>query len=410
MLGLGMATGSLLAGCAGGTLPQPQATSSLGEDRAPQAPEQPTAAPQTVKVGLLLPLSAGIQMSLVAKGLQQAAELSLFERNISGLQLVVRDDKGTAEGAAAATTELLADGAELLLGPLLSTSVKAVAPIARRARVPVIAFSNDAGVGGDGVHLLSFFPAAEVARATSYAIGKGRMHLAALIPQDTLGQDTEPAFRRAVEAGGARLALVEHYPVDMSGVIDSAKRVIDAMRSSAETESPIDAVFLPSSSDNVPRLVAMLRHNALDTSKVKLIVTGGWDNPAALREAKVHGAWLAGPDPGGWRELAARFAKAHQAMPPRLASLVYDAVSVAAAFASQPRDQRYIAGNLTRPSGFAGIDGPFRLTSAGPVERSLAMFEVTSAGLTMIDPPSALSLEPPARPVPIGAASGPVPG
>lgn len=363
-------------------LPNKSTDSSVTRSDLPAA----EATAESVKAALLLPLTGSIQLGLVAKALQQAAELALFERNVTGLQLVVRDDKGTPQGASQAAMTAIADGAEIILGPLLGTSVAAVAPIARQASVPVIAFSNDPTNGGQGVHLLSFFAAAEASRAVGYAAGQGRRHFAALIPDDALGRDTEPAFRRAVEQGGGRAAIVERYPADLSGMMEPAQRVADAIRGSADSEHPIDALFVPSSGDNVAKLAAMIRHHDIDTSKVKLILSSGWDNPAALREPKLAGAWLAGPDARGWHELSARFAKAYNAMPPRIASLSYDAVTVAGAYATQPRGQRYTAANLMREGGFSGVDGLFRLTAAGPIERSLPVLEIQPQGLVVAEP------------------------
>jgi ABC-type branched-subunit amino acid transport system substrate-binding protein len=403
------APAAMLAGCSvsGGGL---GSTAALP----PKDPGEPVAkgggavaseAAEPAKAALLLPLGSSIQLSLVAKGLQQAAELALFERNITALQLAVRDDKGTPEGAAAAATQAIADGAEIILGPLLGTSVAAVAPIARKAGVPVIAFSNDVAIGGHGVHLLSFFPAAEASRVASYAVARGRQHIAALIPDDALGRDMEPAFRAAVEQGGARVALIEHYPADLSGMMEPSKRIMDAIRSSADSDQPVDALFIPSSGDNVAKLAAMIRHHALDTERIKLIISSGWDNPAALREPKLAGAWLAGPDARGWNELSARFAKAYNAMPPRLASLAYDAVTVASAFATQAKGQRYTPANLTREAGFAGIDGLFRLTARGPIERGLAVLEIQPQGLVVIDAAQGFAPSPIDRPSGIVGAS-----
>lgn len=349
------------------------------------APAAPTST-ETVKAALLLPLGGSVQMSLVAKGLKQAAELALFERNVPNLQLVVRDDKGTPEGASHAAMTAVADGCEIILGPLLASSVAAAAAIGRQANVPIIAFSNDPANGGRGVHLLSFFASAETNRVISYAASHGRRNFAALIPDDALGHDTEPAFRNAVTQAGGRVAVVERHPTSLSGMMETAQKVIAAIKASADSDMPIDALFVPASGDNAGRLAATLRHNDLDTTRVKLIVSSGWDNPTTFGEPKLAGAWLANADPGGWREFSARFTKTYNAMPPRLATLAYDAVTVASAFASQPKGQRYTPANLTREQGFAGIDGAFRLTSAGPIERSLAVLEIQPQGLVTVDP------------------------
>ena len=67
-----------------------------------------------------------------------------------------KDTQGTAEGASAAARAALTDGAEIILGPLYSPAVGAVAEVAGAAGVPVIAFSSDTALARDGVYLLSF--------------------------------------------------------------------------------------------------------------------------------------------------------------------------------------------------------------------------------------------------------------
>lgn len=401
-----MGSAGLLSACAGGSDGGLGATSAIpvkpADGAATGADRGAPAQQAMVKAALLLPLGGSIQMSLVAKSLQQAAELALFERNTPTFQLVVRDDKGTPQGAAEAAMTAIADGCEIILGPLLGTSVAAVAPIARQAQVPVIAFSNDPANGGRGIHLLSFFATAETTRAVAHALASGRRHFAALISDDIHGRDMAAAFRRAVEAGGGRVAVIEHYPADLSGMMEPSQRVMSAIAGSHDNGQPVDALFLPSSGDNVPRLAAMLRQHDFDTSRVKLIVSSGWDNAAALREPKAAGAWLAAPDASGWREFSARFAKTYSAMPPRLASLAYDAVTVATAFATQPQGQRYVPANLMREQGFAGVDGLFRLTAAGPIERSFAMFEIQEQGIVTIDPAKGFT------PAFVGASTGPI--
>ena len=51
-----------------------------------------------------------------------------------------------------------------------------------------------------------------------------------------------------------------------------------------------------------------------------------------------------------------------------------------------PPGQRYTATTLTRGSGFAGVDGLFRLLPDGTSERGLAILEVREYGPQMIEP------------------------
>ena len=74
------------------------------------------------------------------------------------------------------------------------------------------------------------------------------------------------------------------------------------------------------------------------------------------------------------------------AAPPRIASLAYDAISLAVSLSANPPGQRFTAAQLTRPTGFSGVDGLFRLLSDGTCERGLAILEVREGGPQVIDP------------------------
>jgi hypothetical protein len=53
--------------------------------------------------------------------------------------------------------------------------------------------------------------------------------------------------------------------------------------------------------------------------------------------------------------------------------------------ARAPTGPDFSAETLTQPNGFAGIDGIFRLTAEGAVERGLAVLEVRREGPVVID-------------------------
>ena len=68
----------------------------------------------------------------------------------------VKDDRSTPDGAREAAAQAVAEGDELILGPLFASSVREVSGPARSANRPVIAFSTDTSTASRGVYLLSF--------------------------------------------------------------------------------------------------------------------------------------------------------------------------------------------------------------------------------------------------------------
>ena len=322
---------------------------------------------------------------LIGKSLKQAAELALFERDNPTLQLIIKDDKGTPEGAKAAAEEAIKAGAALILGPLFAKSVPAVAPVARQAGIPVITFSNDRQVAGNGVYLLSFQPGPDVERVVSYAAQQGKRRFVALVPDDPFGKITEAAFKEAAGRSQVTLVAIDRYPASANGTLEPMRRIAEAIKAAEAQGAPIDALFLPGGQDNLEMVGRLLPQADIDTGKVKLIGTGGLDYPNAGRDPRLAGAWYPGPDPRGWSDFAQKYAKSYNQSPPRIASLAYDAVSMAIALSSGG-EGRFTAAALTRASGFTGVDGAFRLLADGTTERSLAILEVQKFGTGVLDP------------------------
>ena len=373
---------ALLAACSTGEGPTDVPTATI-------VPPLNTAASQNrspVKIALLLPMGGMGETAAAAKSMKRAAELALFERNDPSVQLVTKDDGGTAAGGRAAADAAVRDGAEIILGPLFAKSVVGVAPVARQARVPVFAFSNDTQVAGNGVYLMSVLPEQEVNRIVTYAASRGKRRFAALIPDTAYGSVVEPAFRRAVKQAGGSVAIVEKYPPGANGMLGPAKRVVDAIRNNAAAGAPVDALFLPGDREALPQIGPVIAYSGLDTSRVKLLGTGAWDFPSTGRDGAFVGGWFAGPDPVAWRAFSERFAKTFGSTPPRIASVAYDAMSLAISLSSNPPGTRFTPGNLTRKNGFAGVDGVVRFEPSGLSQRGLAVLEVQTFGATVIDP------------------------
>lgn len=362
------------------TLPQPQTQTT----QAALPPGGPAGIGKPTKIALLLPLGGFDQTAAVAKGMKQAAEMALFEAEQPNIQLSVKDDKGTAEGARAAADEAIHEGAQIVLGPLLGRAVTGAAQAANPAGVPVLSFSNDTTVAAPGVYVLGFLPQQDVDRIVGYAVSKAKKRIAALLPDDGYGQVVGAAFRQAVTREGGLVATVETYPAGANAMLGPSRRVVEAIKTSEAAGLPIDAVFVPGGQDVLPQLGPLLTYSGFDTGKVKLLGSGAWEfSNIASNEAFV-GGWYPAPDPQGWRAFSAKFAKAYAQLPPRLASVAYDAVKIAIRLAAAP-EPRFAAANLTSPAGFNGVDGILRLRPDGTTERALAVLEVQKIGSALID-------------------------
>jgi ABC-type branched-subunit amino acid transport system substrate-binding protein len=336
-----------------------------------------------VKVAFLLPLSGGSSQN-VAKALKQAGELALFDFDNPNVELVPKDTLGTPEGAKKAAQEAVSEGAELIIGPLFANEVSAAAPEAKAANIPMIAFSSDRKVAGNGVYLLSFLAGSDVPRIVSFAISRGKTRFAALVPQTEYGRLVEQSFLSAMNQLGGQVVAVKNYPQDANGMLAPVQEIA-ALAKKGQTPQ-IDALFIPAAADSLPALAPLLPYSEFDTKAVQLLGSSGWDYPGVGKEEALVGAWFPAPDPKGWTDFTKRYVETYGEVPPRLATLSYDAVSLAISLSNNPQGSRFTAETLTRSNGFAGVDGLFRLRPDGTSERGFAILEVQRYGNQVIEP------------------------
>ena len=374
-LGLSVvATGLLVAACT---------TQLGGGGTAPLAGEPAAAAQATdgqVRIALILPLTAQGNAGLAAQSMKNAAEMALAEFKVSNVQLLVKDDGGSPQGAQSAAQQAISEGAEIIVGPLFAQSVSAAGQVARSRNIPVIAFSTDANVAGRGIYLLSFLPETDVRRIVSYAASRGKRSFAALMPDNAYGTVVEAAFQQEVTRHGGRVVVLEKYPHD-------ANRTAEAVRRVAQAASQIDSIFIPDSPDAVPQVAQALAANGVDLKRVQLLGTGLWGDDTRISSEKLlDGGWYPSPEQTGFRNFSGRYSARYGQDPVRTATLAYDAVALVAALVKTQGMQRFSEQVLTNPSGFAGIDGVFRFRPEGTNERGLAVLRVTPSGGQVISP------------------------
>jgi ABC-type branched-subunit amino acid transport system substrate-binding protein len=333
-----------------------------------------------VRVGLILPLSAGGNAGTVAQSMKNAAEMALTEFSSPNIQLLVKDDGGTSGGAQAAAQQALNDGAEIIIGPLFAHSVGVVGAAARQRGIPVIAFSTDASVAARGVYLLSFLPESDVDRIVEYAVSIGKRSFAAMISEGAYGNVVEAEFKQVVAKRNARIVGLEHYPLDPNRMLGPARLVAQAARSA-------DAVFIPEGPEVVPSVVQALTTAGLDLRQVQLLGTGLWEDARIFNDPRLQGGLYAAPDSNGFRNFSARYRTRYGQDPVRTATLAYDAVALLAALVKTQGPQRFSEQVLTSASGFAGIDGLFRFRPDGTNERGLAVLRVGPTGGQIVSPP-----------------------
>ncbi len=341
----------------------------------PAAPQPAAAGPVTA--ALLLPLSG--PAAATGQALFQAAQLALFEIAGDGFTVLPYDTKSTPEGAMDAIKQAVAGSPAIILGPLFSADTKAVAPVARQAGIPMITFSVDASVLGGNVYSVGFLPGPQAVRIAAYARSQARGRVAILAPDSDYGRTVAEALLNDPSPAGAQSPQIQYYATSGG---DASRPVQALLRAGPKTQPDdlgFDALLLPDEGQRLRGLAASLPLFGIDPAKIKLLGTMLWADSKPGAEPALVGGWYPAPPIAQHALFDRRFAKAFGAPPPRIASLGYDAVALAAVLAkSNPANFGQAA--LTNSGGFAGVDGLFRLKPNGTGERGYAIYEVQASG------------------------------
>lgn len=396
--------------------PAPPPLASAPEPERPAQPETTViTAPEdgSIRIALLLPLSG--PSGPVGQAMLNAAQMALFSFADKAFRLMTHDTRGTPEGAADAAQLAIGDGAKLILGPLLSTSVTGMAPIARQAGVPVIAFSSDRTVAGEGVFTMGFLPSHQVTRVVGFARDQGIRRFAALAPDNAYGRTVSAAFRRAVTQSGGEVTRLQLYDPNASDFSAEVRELADyefrrqallmqreqlegredevskqALKRLENLQTigdlPYDALLVADGGKRLQAVAALLPFYDIDPNTVRVLGTGQWDEPGVGAEPALVGGWYAAPSPAGRSGFEEEYAALYGGTPPRLATLAYDAAALAAVLAQAEGVDKFSTRVIANPNGFAGRDGIFRFLADGTVERGLAVLRLRQRDAVVIDP------------------------
>jgi branched-chain amino acid transport system substrate-binding protein len=332
-----------------------------------------------VRVGLILSLSGAGNAGIAAQSMRNAAELALSEFNNPNIQLIIKDDGGTAQGAQQAAQAAINEGAEIVLGPLFSHAVAAAGQVTRTRSVPMIAFSTDSNVAARGIYLLSFQPENDIDRVISFAVARGKKSITGFVPDNAYGNVVEAAIKQFASARGAKVNAVERYGTGQSDPLSAVRRAQAAFRVT-------DLIIVADGAETTPRVLQALNSVGVTPRRVQFAGAGLWDDQNVFAISELDGAWFAAPANEGFRGFAQRYRARFGSDPARTASLAYDAVSLVAQLVKTQGPNRFTEEVLTNRAGFAGVDGVFRFRNDGTCERALSIMEIRDRSARVIQP------------------------
>ncbi|MEH6402312.1 MAG: penicillin-binding protein activator [Sneathiella sp.] len=371
---------------------------------------------EAVKIAILLPLTG--QHKKIGNDLLRAAYLALFDHGNKNLHLLPYDTKGTPAGARNAALFATGEGAQIIIGPLFSTSVSAVRPIAAANNINILTFSTDDAIAGDGVYLMGLTAGQQITRIMEFSYRQGLARFAVLAPQSLYGDTVIRNIQQASVKLNLTLDKILRYPSNLTPGSEELQLIakdianydarhwqlnqkIKELKTRGDAKSKaqlkrlskrdtlgqvsFDALIIPEGGQRLLELAPLLSYYDVDPTEVQFIGTGLWADKTLTTEPALVGGWFAAPEPEKTQQFQSRFNKTYGYNPPRIASLAYDAAALVGLLALDARLDKFSRSALENNIGFAGYNGAFRFSNTGIAERGLAVMQVGQQELELLE-------------------------
>ena len=350
----------------------------------PVSDAQRVTAGAPVKVALLVPAGSSSQGdALVATNLENAARLAIADLSDVEIEMKVYPTAGDPGRAAQAATTAVAEGAQIILGPLYAEAANAAGVAVANQGINVLAFSNNPTIAGGNVFVLGSTFANTANRLVRYGMRNGIQRYAVAYGNDLQGTIGRDAIVNAVNGAGAAVAGTQAYELSQAGVQAAAPRVAETVRSTGAT-----GVFTTAGVNaDLPILATALNDAGITPQQARMLGLTRWDAaPQALALPGLQNGLFAVPDTARNRGFEQRYAATYGAQPHPLAGLAYDGIAAIGALAATGRADALTRNALTQSQGFKGTSGIFRLLPDGTNQRGLAVATIRNNQVVILDP------------------------
>jgi branched-chain amino acid transport system substrate-binding protein len=349
--------------------------------------------PQQLTVGALLSYTGGA--AAYGTETEKGALLAVDEINQGKYPFRIRyvkaDDKSDKTEAMTAVRTLIdADGAQVILGPVISPSALSAGRIAEERRIPMVTpaavqdeVTHSSEYNREYVSRICFDNSFQGKVLAQYAHHDLGMTSVATIVDKTLSYSSGAAksFREEFERLGGKVKYEESYSVgdtDYSVLIAKVSRY------------DVDGLFIPGWDENVGPMLKQAGH-AWD--RFKLLGTESWPSDRFLQLAggNIHQAWALShyfpddPDPLV-REFNQKYHARYSAPPSAFAALGYDTMMLIADAAARSRSFKGpdLKDAINSTKNFRGVTGTITFDQFRDPQKSAVILRINPDGFSFV--------------------------
>jgi len=343
-----------------------------------------------------------------------SVQMAFIQSKANNINVRFTDLSGSKEEKNQQIASALANKPDLIIGPVFSEDVNILREH-MSSNIPVLSFSSDASVLGNGIMTMSLIPTQSVETIVQRMATDGKKQIVFIVPDNNTGY----------VMGNTALDSANIYGLDVAGFYYYTPENMDNMKSAAENAAmfnarndantrakeilsdilmkqtlsasdkdsintqlddrnksdtignvPYDAILFLGNASDSKALGSFMRYFDVPSKGVKFYGTAMWDNTEMFRDITMSGASFATLTP-----ISPDFANAYRTIadkePTRLSTIGYDAAMLAKKALLSGGDAKNF---LIDPSGFRGLDGLVRLQPNGMSERALQIMVLDGSG------------------------------
>ncbi len=372
-----------------------------------------------IRVGVLAPFSG--EYKKLGESIKNTALMALYEISSDKVIIQFYDTKGSEEGAKQAINEAINQNIDIVIGPVFSYETLAIKNIAKNAGIDVLAFTSDPNVLGDGVYTLALLLPPQIERIVSYACELGKKDFAVLTQNNEYGKMiVNAAINAAFECKnnaqilnvgyysskqGDMVSVIKELAGDRSLFVDNLRKqqkgegeysigykrpenqeeeidILTVYKDTTDIPLTFDAILIADEGSNLRSLAAVLNYYDITNEEALFLGTQQWSDPNLAKEKALVGGLYPEIPIAGFSEFANRYKKIYGTYPPRIASQAYDGIALVSVLAN---NKNFSSEAIIDGSGFAGVDGIFRLLPDGTSERGLNIMEIARPQAKVIE-------------------------
>ena len=347
-----------------------------GTETAAAAQKSMTLGKGSMKVAMLLPLSASGSLGEEGRKMRDGAQLAMADMGNDLITLTIEDTRGDGALAKKMTVEAMGSGAKAVIGPAELLAARQLAQVSGTKRPPVLALAENFA-GSPGVYSVRLSEADSAAAAAAALAARGKRKFVLFVADGASSEAVAKRLENSLSIYGASLVVTMPYTVEGGG----AEKAVSNM--AALVDKP-EAIVIASGGGNPSAIVSPLKSKGFLGKGVALIGTSRW-LAQPLNDPLLDGAYIAALDHAETGPIATRFKATFHYDADVNVAYAYDMVALAAGIASAAGPKGMTRQVLENPTGFRGSTGLFRFRADGASERSMPFYQIKNGSLKQIE-------------------------